>query len=91
MTTQSFTGLINTDGEFADLETLTGITFTASSKYSVQVQDAGDYAKNTVWKVANAEFTIPADVIWTYTSGADSPYIKTVNNPIKITILEGES
>ena len=33
---------INTDGDYVDLETATGLTFTTGTKYTMQVQNAGD-------------------------------------------------
>lgn len=33
---------IDTDGEYTDLATLTGLTFTTGTKYTMQAQNAGD-------------------------------------------------
>ena len=82
MTAQSYTGSINTNGEFVDVETLTGITFTPGNNYSVQIQNLAE------WKVADAVFTILTDDVWNFLGGSDTPYIKTVLGDCTLTIYE---
>ena len=84
MTIQSFTGTIDTDGEFLLIETETGITFTAGTKYTVQVQNQA-YVKiaDAVFNVTGKEFE--------YTAGTEDIYIKTTYQPCVLTILENEA
>lgn len=88
MTANSFTGAINTEGEYVTVESLTvGQTgsnftgFTEGKTYSIQMLQLG------YWKVSDAEFTIKTDIPWTFKMGEDGPYIKT-NGNCMLTILE---
>lgn len=81
MTTTSFTGAINTHGEWESVETLAEITLTAGKKYDIQMLQLG------FLKVANAEFTISWITPFGYTHGTDDLYIRT-NDDCMFTILE---
>ena len=84
MTVQSYTGEIDTNGEYESVETLTELTFVAGTVYSIQIQNLAD------WKVGDAEFTIYTDDVWGFKAGSEVPYIKTNHNSCILTILEGE-
>ena len=85
MTAQSYTGSINTNGEFVDVETLTGITFTPGNNYSVQIQNLAYF------KIGDAIFTIYTDDPWNFVAGTDTPYIKTDLKDCVLTIYESEA
>ena len=84
MTTQSYTGTINTNNEFADLATLTGITFTSGNTYTIQIQNLAEF------KVGDAVFTIYTDDPWNFVAGTDAPYVKTDLQDCILTIYESE-
>lgn len=83
MTVQSFTGEINTDGEFVTVASLTDISFVGGNTYSMQIQN-GAYLK-----VGDAIFFI-GDEKFTYTAGTEDLYIKTTFRACTLTILENE-
>ena len=70
MTTQSFTGKINTNGEYQTLASLTSITFTSGKSYTINI-DGSAYLK-----IADAEFPVNNER-FPLTQGADDVYIKT--------------
>lgn len=71
MASQSYTGPVDTNGEFESVEEITGITFTVGENYSIQMQ-------NTAYlKIADAVFTIYTDDPFNFVAGSDTPYIKT--------------
>lgn len=88
----SFTGQINTNGEFVTVESVTvgveGSTFTGFTEgksYNIQVQNVADL------KVGDAIFTLGDRFQFlTYKAGTDDMYIKTDVIPTKLTILEEE-
>ena len=82
MTVQSFTGTIDTNGQFATVESLTSITFTADTNYSIQVQNIADI------KIADAIFTFRNEK-FQYKAGTEDMYIKTYGQVV-LTILENE-
>lgn len=81
MTTQSFTGNINTNGQFETLESLTGITFTEGKNYTIQITGTADL------KIANAKFPL-RDERFPFSQGDDTAYIKTGWLGATIAILE---
>ena len=83
MTIQSYTGTVNTNGEFSLIETETGVDFTAGTKYIIQVQNQA-YVKiaDAVFNVSNEKFD--------YTAGTEDIYIRTTYQPCVLTILENE-
>ena len=81
MTAQSFTGIIDTKGEWQKVGELTGITFTEGNSYSMQIQN---WARV---KVADAEFSCSNEK-FTYKAASDELYIKTTNGNCQLTILE---
>lgn len=83
MTSQSFTGTIDTNGEFVSISSLTDITFTVGAEYSIQIQNLG------LFKVADAVYTIK-DEKFIFTAGNDEPYIKNYSVPIILTIYGAE-
>ena len=88
MTVQSFTGLVDTNGEWVTVSSVSGVTFTSENTYTLQ-------ANNSCYlKVADAEFTVlPAQVIQ-FKAGNDDLYIKTdiTGYPkCTLTVLEHEA
>lgn len=81
MTTNSYTGSINTNGEFVKVSEATDFTFTSGTKYVMQVQN-GAYVKiaDAIFWVSNEKFQ--------YTATDDDLYIKTEGS-CTLTILEG--
>ena len=78
---QSATTVIETDGVYTDVETLTGITFAEGNTYTMQVQ-------NTAYlKVGNAEFEL-RDKFLQYKDEGETLYIKTGFLPCTLTVLE---
>ena len=82
MTANSFTGIIETNGEFKSLESEASFTFTSGNTYTIQFQNEG------YLKIADAEFYIPTYIPFTYKASEDTPYIKTVQTNTVIVILE---
>ena len=81
MTTTSFTGLVNTNGEFETVESVTGLTLTSAKKYTIQVQNIAEL------KVADAVFTLENTII-NYLQSSDALYIKTGSLGAVLTVLE---
>lgn len=79
----SFTGQIQTNGEFVSVATETGVTFTSGKTYSMQIQN-GAYLKlsDAIFQVNNS--------IFTYKAGTADLKIKTNYNACVLTILENE-
>lgn len=83
MTVQSYTGIINTNGEFENVATLTGVTFTQGNTYTVQIQ-------NLAWvKIADAIFEVGGKP-FTYKAGSSDLEVKTPNANAIISVLENE-
>ena len=82
---QSFTGRIQTEGEYVTVSSLTDITFASSTTYTMQIQ-------NTAYiKVGDAEFCVSNEK-FQYTTTTDDLYIKTESfQGCILTILEEES
>lgn len=80
MTANSFTGSINTDGQYKTLSSATGFTFTNDKTYAMQVQNIA------YLKISDAEFLFNNEKFY-YTANSDGIYIKT-NGYATITILE---
>lgn len=83
MTAQSFTGTINTNGEFVEVSELTDITFTNGTTYKMQIQN---YA---YLKIGNAVFCFNNEK-FDYKASSDTLYIKTTGASCELTILEVE-
>ena len=63
---ESFTGEIDTQGEYVTVESQTdGFTFTAGKTYSMQI------IKLAYLKISDAEFTINTDQPFEYKAGTD--------------------
>lgn len=77
----SFTGTINTNGEFKSIDELTGLTLASGKTYTIQVQNMAEF------KVDNAIFTLYNKEL-TWTQGADTAYLKTSGVDAVLTILE---
>lgn len=81
MTVQSYTGIINTNGVFENVTTLTEVTFTQGNTYTIQIQ-------NLAWvKIADAIFEVGGKP-FTYKAGEDELQVKTPNANAIISILE---
>ena len=80
---ESFTGEIDTQGEFETVEDLTNVSFTAGNVYSMQIQNGANL------KIADAIFTIE-DEYFQYKAGVEDLYIQTTYRPCTLTILENE-
>ena len=80
----SYTGVINTNGEFETVESLTSLTFTAGKTYNMQIQN------EAYLKVADAVFAFINEK-FNYIASTDDLYIKTYGSmPCTLTILEVE-
>lgn len=77
----SFTGTINTNGEFKTINELTGLTLTSGKTYTFQVQNMAEL------KIDKAVFTLYNEK-FTWTQGADTVYIKTSSSSAVLTVLE---
>lgn len=80
MTAVSFTGILNTNGQYKTVESLTGLTLTSGKTYTIQVQNTG------YLKVADAEFCVRNQIL-TFTQDSDELYFKS-NDPGPFSILE---
>jgi len=80
--TNSYTGIIDTNGEFVKVAEVADFTFTQNAKYVMQIQNQA-YIKiaDAVFSVANEKFQ--------YTATSDDLYIKTNAGSCILTILEG--
>lgn len=71
-----YTGEIDTEGQYKSLASETGVTFTADTKYTIQIQ-------NSAW-IREGEtgegFYINDSTPFTYTAGASTLYVKTLSN-----------
>lgn len=76
----SYTGVVNTNGEFVSLATTTGFSFSEGNTYSMQIQ-------NTAYlKVGNAVFCF-RDEKFQYKASSDDLKIKTYGDVV-VSILE---
>lgn len=81
---EGYTKTINTNGEFVNLTTDLGITFTSGKSYTIQVQNVADI------KIANAIFSL-VNQEFTYWAGSVDVYIKTApRRTCVLTVLENE-
>lgn len=83
MSTNSYTGSVNTNGEYKTVAEVTGFSFITDNKYTMQVQN-GAYIK-----IADAEFHV-ANEKFSYKATSDDLYIKTNDLGCILTILENE-
>lgn len=83
MTVQSFTGEINTNGEFVTVESLTSISFTGGNTYTMQIKNWAEL------KILDAIFFL-SDEKFQYTAGTEDLYIRTKGFNCELTILENE-
>ena len=67
MTAVSYTGVINTQGNFETIASLTGLTLTTGKTYTMQTSD------NTYLKCADAIFNV-SNKIFTWVQGTDAAY-----------------
>lgn len=81
MTTNSFTGTINTNGEFVKVSEATNFDFTEGNTYTMQV------ARDAYLKISDAVFYINNEK-FTYKATSDNLYIKTNSLCCVLTILE---
>ena len=80
MAANSYTGTVDTQGEWVTVASATGFNFVTDNTYTMQVQN-GAYIKisSAVFYVSNEKFT--------YKATSDALYIRT-NGSIVLTILE---
>lgn len=83
MTAQSFTGVINTNGDWETVASLTNITFTEGTTYNIQINNLA------YLKIGNAVFSFNGEK-FDYKASSDDLYIKTNNNSCTLSILEAE-
>lgn len=81
MTTQSFTGVINTQGQYETLASVSELTFTSGKSYTIHVDGSG------YLKIANAEFPINNER-FSFSQGEDTAYIKTGTLGATLAVLE---
>lgn len=81
MATNSYTGTINTDGEYVTVAEAADFTFTNGNSYTMQVQNGAHI------KIADAEFYVVNEK-FTYKATSDNLYIKTSSLGCMLTILE---
>ena len=82
MTTASFTGEVNTQGDFETVASVTSLTLTSGNTYNIQIQNTA------ILKVADAEFTFKNEK-FNYVASSDDLYIKTEGAiPCVLTVLE---
>ena len=84
MTVQSATTIVETNGTYEDVETLTGITFASGTTYTMQVINTG------YLKVGDAEFELRNQILQ-YKAGSETLYIMTKYLPCTLVILEEEA
>ena len=77
----SFTGTIDTKGQYKTINELTGLTLASGKTYTIQVQNIAEL------KIADAIFTLENEKL-TLTQGEDDIYIRTPGLPAILTILE---
>ncbi len=82
MTITSYTGTIDTKGEFKSIASLTGITFSSGTSYTMQIQNMA------LLKIGDAVFTITVNEPFTYTAGEETLYMKTCYGQCVLTVLE---
>lgn len=80
---QSFTGVINTNGEWETVSSLTNITFAEGTTYNMQINNLA------YLKIGDAVFSFNCEK-FDYKAGTDDLYIKTNNNSCTLSILEAE-
>lgn len=83
MTTESYNGIISTDGEFKTVSSLTGFSFTQGTIYTLQA------VKPVYVKLADAIILITNGKPFQFKAGADDLYIKVNYGLAPLTILEG--
>ena len=83
MTVQSATVVVNTQGTFETVESLTSITFASGKVYTIQIINAASL------KLGDAIFELKNQIIQ-YKPGTDTLYIKSGFVPCTIAIYEDE-
>lgn len=81
MAEQSFTGTINTNGEFEELATLANVTFSNDITYTINIGGVAQIkVSDAIFPVNNERF------YYTPSSGSSSLYIMNTLNPLSVTI-----
>lgn len=79
-----FTGSVNTQGEYQDISTLSGVTFVNDTTYTLQIQ-------NTAW-IREGEtgkgFLVTDITPFYYTARGNTLYIRTENFPAILNIAD---
>lgn len=81
MSTNSYTGTVNTQGQFKKIADVTGFDFIEDNTYTMQVWDGAEI------KISDAIFYVSKEK-FTYKVGTDDIYIKA--NDCVLTILENQ-
>ena len=83
MTVQSFGDKVNTNGEYATLESLTDITFTVGEKYYIS-------ASRGTLKIADCQIDFSNGNKLIITQGSEDLYFKTSEIGARLDVLELE-
>ena len=78
-----FDGIVDTEGQYEDLETELSITLVAETTYSVQVKSGNC----VISKDSSGGLIIPAGVIWNFTPQDGDTYYICTSTPSSICIL----
>ena len=85
MTTNSYNGVVSTNGEFKTVSSLTDFTFTLNSVYTIQA------TRPCYIKIADAVFPLEYGKAFQFKQGADDLYIKVNYGVTALSILEGSA
>lgn len=77
----NFTGKIDTEGQFEDVATLTGVTFTSGNSYTLQVRNFVQLRLDD--GIIDVNTTEP----FTYTAGSDDLEINTPQGATLLTVI----
>lgn len=81
MAEQTFNGIVDTNGEWEDLDTLTSLTFSNDVMYTIYIGGVAQVKiDEAVFPVSNENF------YYTPTSGGSKLKIKNVLNPMTISV-----
>lgn len=83
MAEQTYTGNVDTQGQFADLDTLTSLTFTNGKQYTIYIGGNGQV------KVGDAVFPVNNQIFYWKPSG-EKLKICNNSNPFSITVYGEE-
>ena len=81
----NFTGKIDTEGQFEDVATLTGVSFTSGTSYTLQVRNFVQL------KLGDGIIDVNTTTPFTYVAGTDDLKINTPQGATLLTVIEGAS